>query len=310
MNLREKISIVIVNHNGADTLRPCIESILQSSVSGCPLFVIDNGSDDESVSMLETSHLPFTLIRQDNVGYAEGANIGIRSTHTPFVLIANPDIVFTSSFFEKLLHVMDSHPDTGAAGGKLLRWDKRNGISTRIIDSCGIVRSGCDFIDRGSGTTDRGQYNRQESVFALCGAAILLRREALQNIAQTERGVEKVSYFEPSFFAYKEDIDLCWRMRKKGWRCLYEPSAVAWHIRSLQRGKGMLQRLREKRRQPVFLRELSYRNHLRLLRRNEPHPTWKQRFERGFYIFRFAIFSLLFSPNSLRLVFRKTEILS
>lgn len=100
MNLREKISIVIVNHNGADTLRPCIESILQSSVSGCPLFVIDNGSDDESVSMLETSHMPFTLICQDNVGYAEGANIGIRSTHTPFVLIANPDIVFTSSFLK------------------------------------------------------------------------------------------------------------------------------------------------------------------------------------------------------------------
>lgn len=309
MNLQEKISIVIVNFNGASTLHRCIDSILHSTVAGCPLFVIDNGSTDDSISRLQPFLGSISLIRQQNVGYAEGANVGIRLSQSPYVLIANPDIVVSTDFAECLVRFMDLHPDAGACGGKLLRWDKVSDRATNIIDSCGIVRKGCDFIDRGSGTIDRGRYEKSQDVFAACGAALLLRRDALADIAVSTADEPAPSdspyYFDPVFFAYKEDIDLCWRLRNKNWRCFYVPDAVAWHVRALQRGNGFLQRLRNKRHQSSFMRELSFRNHLRLLRKNEPQPSCSQRLGRVFYILRFALFSLLFSPDSLRCLFRK-----
>jgi len=126
---------------------------------------------------------------------------------------------------------MDRNPSAGSATGKLLRQTKDFGPARRIsdqkiLDSTGIyITPSQRHFDRGSGEPDTGQYEKPECVFGASGAAALYRRAMLEDVRKERE------YFDESFFAYREDVDLAWRAQWMGWRCLYLPKAIGYHVR-------------------------------------------------------------------------------
>lgn len=225
------LSAVVVNWNGARFLPRCLESLAGQSASA-RVVVVDNASDDGSAEYIQRYHPGIELIAlEENRGYAGGANVGIRAAATEYVMVMNPDVVLAPDHFEKLAHRLDSEPHIGAAQGKLLQvrpaaYDAGDFDPGAPLDSAGHRAARTRMVyDRGQGEAGDGRYEREESVFSACGAALLLRRTMLDDIAADGE------FFDESFFAYKEDIDLCWRARLLGWDVRYVPAAVAWHVR-------------------------------------------------------------------------------
>src|SRR3989304_9333133 len=129
------------------------------------------------------------------------------------------------NYIQELLTLADSCGRIGAVTGKLLR-KKKPGQIPDIIDSAGHIAYKCRYFkDRGENEEDRGQDNTPEYIFSIFAAASLYRKEMLEGI---KTGNE---YFDEDFFSYWEDVDLCWRSQLVGWKCYYNPNAIAYHRR-------------------------------------------------------------------------------
>jgi GT2 family glycosyltransferase len=264
-------SVVVVTHNHAATLAACMGAITRLEPPPERVVVVDNASSDPSADVVETRSrsLPLRLIRRStNTGFAAATNAGIHLTNSSWVLLLNPDCApdprFVARIFEGLGEVSD--PDrVGSATGKLLRADGPDLAAGDTIDSAGMVvsPSGRHF-DRGAGSVDRGRFDRRAWVFGGTGAAVLLRRSALEDVAYPDGQV-----FCESFFAYREDAELAWRLQWRGWSCLYEPEAVAAHRRGFRPEAG--------RRGHAAINRHSVRNRF-LLRLHCADAGWHWRF--------------------------------
>jgi GT2 family glycosyltransferase len=127
----------------------------------------------------------------------------------------------------QLLAAAGNYSYAGVICGKLLRWDPGNeSHRTNIIDSTGIYFTrNMRHLDRGAEEIDHGQYNEAQCVFGASGAAAFFRRDFIADVSVDGE------FFDEDFFAFREDGDLAWRAQVMGWRCVYTPSAVAWHVR-------------------------------------------------------------------------------
>lgn len=227
-----QVSIVIVTWNSRQHLPRCLESISRQTYPHFDLTVIDNASQDGSPEFVQVQCPGAFLVRnKENSGFAKACNQGILHSHAEAVLILNPDVFPEPTFLEELVAFLAKNPLYGAVGGKLLLFKK--GAQSRIIDSTGLFL-GTTFRarDRGNLEEDRGQYDQEGPVFAVCGAAVLFRRTALERI------VREGYYFDEDFFAYYEDLDLGWRLRQAGFQNGYTPRAVAYHIRGGSAGEA------------------------------------------------------------------------
>ncbi|MBI5754859.1 glycosyltransferase family 2 protein [Candidatus Peregrinibacteria bacterium] len=262
-----KISIIIINYNAEKTIGSCLNSVLTQSWHKKEIIIIDNASTDRSLEILKTNFSSVKIIKNtENFGYSKAANQGIRETDGDFVMIMNPDIVLEPDYIEKILECAEKHPKTGAFSGKLLKYNFELGIKTNIFDSTGLYcYRNRRIIDRGQGLKDFGQYENEEEVFGVTGAAPIYRREALEMVKINDE------YFDEDFFMYKEDIDLTWRMRLFGWSSYYVPKAVSYH----GRGTGVLKRFthwevaKNRRRLSRFQKSLAYRNQRLMQIKNE-----------------------------------------
>lgn len=215
------VAVVLVTWNSAAYLPACLESLERLVRPAAELVVVDSGSTDESVACVQR-HSPRARIdtAAENVGFCAGNNRGIRATTSPYVLVLNPDTILEPPFLEELLPAFDD-PAVGMAAPKLLRFDRRT------LDSAGQGLSHSRRPrDRGYGRPDRGQFERDEPVFGVCGAAALYRRAMLESLADPGP-----AYFDEAFFAFGEDLDLAWRARRLGWRAVYRHRAVGYHAR-------------------------------------------------------------------------------
>lgn len=233
-------SVVVVSYNHATTLPACMNSVTRLDPAPERVVVVDNGSSDQSADVVEarSGSLPLRLVRRNrNTGFAAAVNHGVDLTRSPWVLLLNPDCAPRPNFVERLLDAIAGCPETqliGSATGKLLRSDSANLEPGNTVDSAGMVvtPSGRHF-DRGAGTPDDGRFDRPAWVFGATGAATLLRRCALDDIAYPNH-----EFLPSSFFAYREDAELAWRLQWRGWRCLYVPAAVAAHRRGIRPEDG------------------------------------------------------------------------
>lgn len=235
------VSIVVLNYNGEKLLRSCLDSILGLSYKDKEVIFIDNASTDDSVEFVLKNY-PSTnsgkppvrvIANKENSGYAGGANQAIDVSRGEFVMILNPDVVFESDYLDVLMERLKKDEKIGAIIGKLRKYDFENGRKTNLIDSAGLLMfRNRRCVDRGQGEEDNGQYDSAEEVFGVTGACPLYRRAALEDC---KVGGE---YFDNSFFMYKEDVDISWRMKLFGWKCFYEPRALTYH----GRGTGILGR--------------------------------------------------------------------
>ena len=245
-------AVGIVHYRAYADLARCLDSLDRQTCAPDRVVVIDVDPDPDAAATLGERR---DTVWHDspNRGFAGGANLALRvlakHSSADFLLVLNPDTILEPGFGEALVDAMAARPRVAIATGKLLRSDGR-------IDSAGIrLPRHRRPRDRGSEEPDRGLYDEPELVFGASGAAMMIRREALDALSIDGE------VFDEDFFMYHEDTDLCWRAGSLGWQVLYVPAARAVHDRSW---------IRDQRFEiPVAIRRHSFKNHYLQLIKNE-----------------------------------------
>jgi GT2 family glycosyltransferase len=217
--LEPLVSVIIVNHNRAELLSDCINSILDQSYPNLEVLVVDNGSSDHSeevVNTLRDSRLSWIPL-YENLGFAGGCNRGLERASGEFVALLNNDATVENSWVDRLIRPMSNDPQIGMCASKILFH------GTNVIDKVGHLM----YLDgqnrgRGTGEEDEGQYDCEDETLFPDGCAALYRGEA----------VSQISGFDEDFFAYGDDADLGIRLRLLGWSCRYVPEARVYHHHS------------------------------------------------------------------------------
>ena len=271
--MKQLISLVIINWNNKSYIDRCMESILSQKYNNIEIIFIDNDSADGSFEHFDEKYSSQNIMKVHNKvnnGYAGAANQGIKLSNGSYVMIINPDIIMEPDFIGKLYDFCEADSSVAAISGKLLKYDFKKDEKLNFIDSAGIVMyRSRRCVDRGQNEADNGQYNKVERVFGVCGAAPMYKKEALEKIKIDEE------YFDEDFFAYKEDVDLSWRLNLCGYKCMYYPEAVAYHGRGMGGSKGgVLNFIRNRKTQSEFLRGISFRNHYMMMFKNETENTY------------------------------------
>jgi GT2 family glycosyltransferase len=222
------VSVLIVTWNSAQWLDECFAALEQQDYRDLEVVVVDNGSEDTTRDRLQHIEPKWRVIYNDrNVGFAAGQNQAIRASRGEWVLCLNPDVVLSSDCVTELVTMGEAHPEAGTVCGKLLRWDEGSKEHrTRVLDSTGIYFTrNMRQLDRGAEELDRGQYDRVQYVVGATGAAAMFRRSFIEDVSVEGQ------FFDEEFFSFREDADLAWRAQVMGWKCIYTPTAVAWHAR-------------------------------------------------------------------------------
>ncbi len=239
--MKSRLLVSIVTYNSAPDLPRCLDSLRRQTFRDFLVAVWDNASSDGTRGVLAErgGDLSDTVLSDDNLGYGAGHNRLLARHESEFVLFLNPDSMLTNDCLERAVAAFDAHPECGSLSPKIRRLPgpaEESGapstdgaaepVAPPVLDSTGICWTPNQrHFDRGSGEEDRGQYDRAEYVFGVTGAAAFYRRDCLEDVAY--RG----EVWDEDFFLYREDADLAWRAAWRGWKCLYDPSVRAGHVR-------------------------------------------------------------------------------
>lgn len=297
--MKKIVSVIIINWNNKGYIKHCMNSILNQTFKNLEIIFIDNESKDGSFEYFEKEFQDLNCIKiknDKNLGYSGAANQGIRKASGEYVIILNPDILMKENFIENLYNFAEKDEKIAAISGKLLKYDFLNNKKLDIIDSAGIVMTKSrGFFDRGQNDKDIGQYEKVDRVFGVCGAAPFYRKKSLEDLKIEEE------YFDEDFFAYKEDVDLSWRINLYGYKCMYLPNAVAYHGRGFDKSnEGIVSYVKNRNKKSVFIRKLSFRNNLLLQLKNETEETLKKDYlsikKRNL---KYLIYCMIFEPKVL-----------
>lgn len=223
-----KLTIQLLGWNGAAHLQETALALQNVPRKMAIIRYIDNGSEDASLEIIRDLLPHADILRlEKNIGFAGAHNTGIAVCTTPYVLTLDQDIAIIWEGLEKLIEELDKNPKLGAVQGKMYR----KVSPTNIIDSAGIVQTlALNGKERGSNEPDNGQYREQEDIFAVTGGCGMYRVEALKKVAHGDTEI-----FDEDFFAYKEDVDLGWRLHNANWQVQYVPVLVGYHARTMGR---------------------------------------------------------------------------
>ena len=220
----DKLAIVILNWNGAEMLKKYLPSVLQYSKDEAVVYVADNASTDNSIALLKEEFPEVKLILlEKNWGFADGYNKALEQVYAEYYLLLNSDIEVTPGWLTPMLSFMDSHEEVAACQPKLLSIFQRD--SFEYAGACGgyLDRYGYPFC-RGRVfdvvEQDHGQYDEPAKVHWATGAALLVRA----------RIYKEVGGLDARFFAHQEEIEMCWRMRIRGYQIYCLPESKAYHV--------------------------------------------------------------------------------
>ena len=249
-----KVSVVILNWNGAEMLRTFLPSVVKyTNPELAEVCVADNGSTDNSVDIVRNEFPSVRLISfKENYGFAEGYNKVMDNVDTDYIVLLNSDVEVTEGWVEPILSYMESHKDVAACQPKILSYhDKKKfeyaGASGGYIDKYGYPFCRGRVFD--SLETDNGQYDTPADIFWASGAAMFVRRDVYV----------AVGGLDPKFFAHMEEIDLCWRLLSRGYRLVCIPESKVYHV-----GGATLKKENPKK------TYLNFRNNLLMMYKNLP----------------------------------------
>jgi GT2 family glycosyltransferase len=224
------ISIVIVSFNTREILRESLQSVERERGSlGLEIFVVDNNSRDGSVEMVQSEFPTVRVIRSEvNLGFGAANNVALQLAQGRYIVLLNSDAFLCPDALKLSIQLMDRHPNVGLAGGRLVGRDSSWQPSARMFPSVFgdfLVMSGLAHKFRKSrffGHGDRTWADPMEpaEVDWVPGAYSIIRTEALQ----------KAGFFDPDFFLYCEEVDLCRRVQNSGYKIMYWPEIVVIHI--------------------------------------------------------------------------------
>jgi GT2 family glycosyltransferase len=225
-----KVSVAIVTCNSDRYIQRCLDAVLEQQGVGLDVVVVDNASTDRTPKILKNFRGRIRVLwNTRNVGFAEAQNRAIRSSTAQWVLTLNPDVLMLPGFIHELRDTAEADPAAGSVCGKLLSIGPGfQKLPEPRIDSTGIFFTpAMRHFDRGWHEPDQPRFDNIQYVFGASAAAGLFRRRMIEDVS-----IEG-NFFDPDFFVYREDADVAWRAMLLGWRCIYTPSAVAYHVRTV-----------------------------------------------------------------------------
>jgi len=231
-----RVVVSLVTYNGSRDAERLLPTLFAQSERDFAVAAVDNASEDGSRGTLAAAQraapVPFTIhASRENLGFTGGHNVGIGKAlemGAPWVLVLNADVVLAEDFLARLLEEAErpEHARVGSFTGKVLRAEGADLRPTDLLDTVGLRMTGSGrHFDIGSGTRDDGRFDRPAEVFGVSGCVALYRTAALEDV-KVETG-----YYDDDFFLYREDVDLAWRLRGRGWGARCAPAARAWHRR-------------------------------------------------------------------------------
>ncbi len=252
--MEKRVAIVILNWNGEALMRQFLPSVVRYSPAEiAEVVVADNGSTDGSVEMLREAFPSVRLILLDkNYGFAEGYNRALEAITTPYVVLLNSDVEVTEGWLNAPLRALDEDEDTVAVQPKIRSQRQPSyfeyaGAAGGFMDQYGypFCRGRIfDIVEE-----DRGQYDQATDVLWASGACLFIRTDIYKEAGGLDAG----------FFAHQEEIDLCWRLRSRGYRIRCTPESVVYHV-----GGATLEMEHPRK---TFL---NFRNNLLMLYKNLP----------------------------------------
>ena len=248
---KPQVAIVILNWNGIGFLEKFIPSVLQSTYTNKRVIVADNNSDDGSVNYVR-KHFPEVeiIVNPENKGFAAGYNQALKQVKSDYYVLLNSDVEVTDTWIEPVIDLMEKNINIAACQPKILSYDNKEmfeyaGASGGWIDNFGYPLTRGRVFD--TCEKDEGQYDDAQPCFWASGAAMFVRAK----LFHAEGG------FDDYFFAHQEEIDLCWRLQKSGYKIYVQPLSVVYHV-----GGGTLPKGNSRK------TYLNYRNNMIMMHKN------------------------------------------
>jgi len=249
-----KVAIVILNWNGKKLFDTFLPSVIDNSQNvNTEIIIADNGSDDNSVNYLKKKYPQVGIIELGkNYGFAGGYNRALKQISADYFILLNSDVKVSPKWLEEPLKEMEKDKSVAAVQPKILSYNNRTefeyaGAAGGFIDKLGYPFCRGRLLNRME--TDNGQYNKKTSIFWASGACMFVRACYFN----------KVNGFDDDFWAHMEEIDLCWRLKNQGYKIVYQPNSIVYHL-----GGGTLSYDNP---QKVYL---NFRNNLFMLFKNLP----------------------------------------
>lgn len=248
-----KIAVVILNWNGKKFLEKFLPNVIEYSSPYAEVIVADNASSDDSVEFMKT-HFPDVrvIINSENGGFSKGYNDALKQIDADYYCLLNSDIEVTPNWIEPVIKLMESDDQIAVCQPKLRSYDEPEkfeyaGAAGGFIDKYGYpFCRGRLFTEM---ETDNGQYDDVKEVFWATGACMFVKAELYH----------KYGGLDEDFFAHMEEIDFCWRMKNAGYKVMYCPESIVFHV-----GGGTLPKKSSKK------TYLNFRNNIMLLYKNLP----------------------------------------
>lgn len=260
------VAVVILNWNGKGFLEAFLPSVCRSTYGNLQIYVADNASSDDSVAFVKAHFPQIKLIQNtENSGFAGGYNQALKDVQADIYVLLNQDVEVEPGWIEPVVALMERDTRIAACQPKMRAYNDREhfeyaGAAGGWMDVLGYTFCRGRVLYRTE--KDKGQYNDEQDVFWATGAALFIRSACFH----------EVGGFDADFFAHMEEVDLCWRLQRAGYRICYCPSSVVYHVGGGSLPQGNPRKL-----------YLNFRNNLMMLWKNlHPSDRWVILFQRFF----------------------------
>ncbi|MCK4592212.1 glycosyltransferase family 2 protein [Candidatus Parcubacteria bacterium] len=218
--MQKEVYIIVLNWNGKDDTIECIESLQKINYSNYKIVIVDNGSEDDSVSEIKKQFSEVKIIEnKKNLGFAGGNNIGIKyaiNSGAGYVLLINNDTTVEENFLSELIEMGESDKKIGILGSKIYFYSEPNRIWFAGGKVNWLKNKGTHI---GLDQIDNGQYDKTKETDYLTGCCLLIKREV----------VEKIGVLAEDYFLYYEDTDFSLRTKNIGYKCIFVPRSKIYH---------------------------------------------------------------------------------
>jgi N-acetylglucosaminyl-diphospho-decaprenol L-rhamnosyltransferase len=254
---RATVGVVTVTYNSDRFFDEYVHALRTQTQLADMLVIVDSGSmQTEFLDRIASYPGPVEIRRETNRGYCVGNNIGWRLVRNlDYILFLNPDAFIAPDFIEKAVAYLENEPKVGMVTPSLIRYDIERHEPLDAIDTTGVVRNWHGFPERDHSkpVKELKRYRGPNRIPWLCAAAVMCRREAINAVIESGDQL-----FDESFFMYKDDTDVSWRVRRAGWEIIHHPDLLGYHCRGWQNRKLM----------PRSARILSVRNEVKMCWKN------------------------------------------
>ena len=241
-----KVTIIIPNYNGKHFMDPCLASLKKQTYKDFKILIVDNASSDGSIEYMKENYPDIEVIALNkNYGFSKAVNVGIKHSKTPFVILLNNDTTVDPHYVEEMITAIEKSPKIFSVSSKMIQM-----YHPDLIDSAGDLYTVLGWgVCRGSGRPV-SNYTEADEIFTACAGAAIYRRSAFA----------RIGYFDENHFAYLEDIDIGYRAKIYGYKNMYCPTALVYHVGSGTSGSKY----------NSFKVRLSSRNNIYLCYKNMP----------------------------------------